>query len=251
MHSPLSNRATRARGVQRVQQPASREDRQQHPRRRAVRSLFDLPGRVAELLVPRRGAPSARRGQRGAWLLLLVVTGLLGACAPQSLTASPPVNPGGGFTLEGRSPRAAYTVRFVVGTPTKVRTETAFVLGRVTALSGIQLPVGTDVPATRYADPGEIVVGSGLSCHTAGEGGCTTVFGTSTEITASVLTVAPNTPAAALRPTLLHELGHAVGLAHWSGAPAQVMNPALQSFTDYQAGDMNGLAVLRGMAKAA
>ncbi len=43
-------------------------------------------------------------------------------------------------------------------------------------------------------------------------------------------------------PVVLHELGHAVGLGHYSGPV--VMNPVDRGFTGYQAGDLAGLAVL-------
>jgi hypothetical protein len=193
-----------------------------------------------------------------ACLLAAAIVVAVGACGPPALTgapsvgtvtsaATPTVAAGSGFTLSGPRPRSSYTVHFVVGTTSAIRTEAGFVVGRLTTLAGIRFTVGVDIPAKQYADAGEIVLGSGLSCHVANEGGCTTIFANTAEINGAVVTVASTTPSADLRPTLLHELGHAVGLAHWSGAPAQIMNPGLQSFTDYQAGDRNGLAALRGM----
>jgi hypothetical protein len=43
-------------------------------------------------------------------------------------------------------------------------------------------------------------------------------------------------------PVLLHELGHAAGLAHYTGAV--VMNPVDRGFSSYQPGDRAGLAAL-------
>ncbi|HWE56857.1 MAG TPA: hypothetical protein VG435_15205 [Acidimicrobiales bacterium] len=43
-------------------------------------------------------------------------------------------------------------------------------------------------------------------------------------------------------PVLLHELGHAVGLAHFTGP--DVMNPVDQGYGTYQGGDLAGLATL-------
>jgi hypothetical protein len=57
------------------------------------------------------------------------------------------------------------------------------------------------------------------------------------------IVVSPRTPANLLHETLIHELGHAVGLDHAAGTD-QVMSPVLTGANDYQAGDLAGLRLL-------
>lgn len=51
-----------------------------------------------------------------------------------------------------------------------------------------------------------------------------------------------SSPGVGVRPVMLHELGHAVGLGHYSGAV--VMNPLDRGFSAYQAGDLAGFRAL-------
>jgi hypothetical protein len=54
--------------------------------------------------------------------------------------------------------------------------------------------------------------------------------------------VAGTAPGIGEKPILLHELGHAVGLGHFTGP--EIMNPLDQGFASYQPGDLAGLAAL-------
>lgn len=54
--------------------------------------------------------------------------------------------------------------------------------------------------------------------------------------------VSGTAPGIGEKPILLHELGHAVGLGHFTGP--EIMNPLDQGFAGYQPGDLAGLAAL-------
>jgi hypothetical protein len=86
---------------------------------------------------------------------------------------------------------------------------------------------------------------------TTGEAGLTDVRSTSglsgARLTSATIELsshltAGSEPGYGEEPVLLHELGHAVGLGHFSGPV--VMNPLDRGFTSYQPGDLAGLAYL-------
>ena len=86
---------------------------------------------------------------------------------------------------------------------------------------------------------------------TSGEGGVTEyrvaarvtgAHATSAAIRVSSHLRPGSSPGVGVRPVLLHELGHAVGLGHYDGAV--VMNPLDQGFSAYQPGGLAGLRAL-------
>jgi predicted Zn-dependent protease len=118
------------------------------------------------------------------------------------------------------------------------------------------LEAATGLHLARTSDAADITIAWDAVLYyprpgTSGEAGetnfltTTDLFGThvsSASIRLSSHLTVGRAPGIGEEPVLLHELGHAVGLGHYNGPV--VMNPLDRGYTDYQPGDLAGLAAL-------
>jgi hypothetical protein len=96
-------------------------------------------------------------------------------------------------------------------------------------------PPGTIAEGVTY--PGREDVGGVQQVDLSNVTLCPDVFHRSTDVLTS---------------TVLHEMGHAVGLGHFRGSYAghdQIMNPTVSSTVHYQAGDVNGLRYIAAQTR--
>ncbi|MFZ4519783.1 MAG: hypothetical protein ACOYOP_15445 [Microthrixaceae bacterium] len=186
---------------------------------------------------------------------VMVVVLAAAACAPPSgqlRGPSAPVDPGPGrsvvgtgYTLGPLRSLAAYTVR-IDPSAAVATADVASALARLNEHTGIVFTLGPP-PGAGGPTRGEVIVRSGMSCDTANEGGCTTLYGTSLALTAAAITLAPSLLAdrTLLRAAVLHEFGHAAGLAHHAElhlGRRQIMGSGGDDgATDYLDGDVAGL----------
>lgn len=209
------------------------------------------------MLAPHRDQPPDRRRLHGGAvaLVFVAVVTAAAACSPptgQLRGPAAPVDPGpgrsvvgAGYTLGPLLSLPAYTVR--IDPSAAVATgDVSFTLARLTEHTGIEFTLGP-APTGPGVASGEVVVRSGTSCDTENEGGCTTLYGTSRQLTAASITLAPSVLAdpALLRAAVLHEFGHAAGLAHHLESHLgrrQIMGSGGDDgATDYLEGDVAGL----------
>jgi hypothetical protein len=218
------------------------------------------------------------RSTRSLIAAAVVLTGAaLTACAPTPPSTQPASNPatttasadpvpssGDGYELTGWAPPTAFVLR-IHPSAAAFSSDVAAAAAEVTRLSGITITMGAFASSPQPDLSGtaaEIVVTTGTYCG-LGTIGCTEVWGQSTTTAGSApiirdarVSIAPELIADAglRRATLLHELGHAVGLGHHADrflGREQIMNPFLDDSMDaYRDGDINGLVAAGRLARA-
>lgn len=134
------------------------------------------------------------------------------------------------------------------GAPAGYSADVVEAIGNVRSATGLRL--------VRVAKSADITIGWDPSLYdpapgTSGEAGLTD-FEATTDLSGSSATSAHiklsshldsgTAPEVGEEPVLLHELGHAVGLGHFTGAV--VMNPLDRGFASFQPGDLAGLTRL-------
>jgi uncharacterized protein (DUF2342 family) len=162
--------------------------------------------------------------------------------APATTTTTTTAAPDG-YRLAVSSVRDRMTVYLGGNVDAPTSTAVRSAVDQIDSTTGVHWSVSTGDGNVR---PGQVQVNAGdptVGCE-AGDFGCTrwVIHGGAVEW-ASV-TISPSTPPRILVWVVLHELGHAVGLAH-SPYPADVMTPGQLTFTVYQPGDLAGLRALR------
>jgi hypothetical protein len=158
-----------------------------------------------------------------------------------------------GFVRSTLAPLTSYEVTYDT-LPPEVLTHLRHAVSSASAASGIRLTL-IDHPSNGSAPAfGEIRVRMGNLCEDRGAVGCAVVYGTATRITGADMTVdAVMLGDPRLRSVVLHEFAHTLGLAHvdTTGFRPQVMGNNGEPLTDYQAGDLAGLAAAGQAARAA
>lgn len=182
------------------------------------------------------------------------------AGSPCGFTAGDP----GGDGTDGYALRSGYTAmdhsyayRVVAGSPSWMEEDVDFAIGQANSVTGAHLVHGPDVqymgdlslmnagdheiwvfsntPATRGARP------PGTWTYTNVHGGRTSD---------GWISLDPNLPSPVRHKSLLHELGHSLGLDHYFWpyqGQCQVMSYGEPNLNSYRAGDINGLRVLAGL----
>ena len=130
------------------------------------------------------------------------------------------------------------------GAPSGYQTDVMAAVTRLEAATGLRLVEVTDKANISIVwDPSLYDPLPG----TSGEAGVTTFRSSGSHSTSAAIRISSHlatgaAPSVGEEPILLHELGHAVGLAHFDGA--EVMNPLDRGFSAYQPGDLAGLTRL-------
>ena len=168
-------------------------------------------------------------------------------------TTAPLADPVPGFVRSAIAPRLSYTVSHE-GLPAEVLGALEEAARTASEISGITLEMST-APSTGAAPAqGEIRVRMGNLCSSDHAVGCAVVYGTSTHIVATDMSVAASMLGdARLLSVVLHELGHAIGLQHvdTAGFKPQVMGNNGEPLQAYPAGDRAGLVAAGADAVAA
>ena len=176
-----------------------------------------------------------------------------GTSSPTAAAASP----GQGFAVFATSPRwlrSGYTIR-LAGSDARIeqyRDELAAAAGAATSTTGLPVRVAAGRGGSTTPTRAEIVAVVGHGPCGPSAIGCGGPSYTSTELVAGRVWIDPaglSLSAANRQNLAAHELGHALGLQHYSASWAdgrQAMHPTVSQIPAYRSGDVAGLRFMAG-----
>ena len=166
--------------------------------------------------------------------------------------------PGQGFSVFSTSPRwipTGYSIR-LTGADARVeqlRDELEAAAAAAETATGTRVRVAAGRGGAEQPSRGEITVVVGSGPCGGGAIGCGGPAMTSSEIVSGRIWIYPNglsLSSADRRHLAAHELGHALGLQHYSGVwegARQTMYPTTQGITSFRSGDVGGLRYMAGL----
>ena len=166
--------------------------------------------------------------------------------------------PGQGFAVFSPSARwlpTGYTIRLAGGDARveQLRDELVAAAQAATTATGLPVRVAAGRIASTAPSRGDITVAIGEGACGSAAAGCGGPALTSTELISGHIWIAPSTLAMSsvkLMNVVTHELGHALGLQHYSASwndGRQVMYPVVSGTATFRAGDVAGLRFVAGV----